>query len=269
MRSFYPRDFRDPKEMVAAVRARSYPVARRAAVASILARQAEQNGVLEPSRAALAAFGQADSVAVVAGQQPGLFGGPLYTIYKMLTAASLAREIEAATGAPAVPVFWIASDDHDFDEVRTTYMSEGSEGPTPLSYPAEAAPRGVSAARITFGPAVEALVRSAESLLPPSPFRDAVLAQLKTACAGGVSPRRSPIPRADRGGAGVLLSTPRIPRPRRPRSPCSARGRPGGGARWRRRSGARRWRRLATTRRSTRGQRADLFWHGRERERCG
>ncbi len=185
MRSFYPRDFRELNELVAAVRARSYPVARRAAVATILARQAEQNGVLEPSRAALAAFGRADSVAVVAGQQPGLFGGPLYTMYKMLTAASLAREIEAATGAPAVPVFWIASDDHDFDEVRTTYMSEGAEEPTPLSYPTEAAPRGVSAARITFGPAVEALVRSAESLLPPSPFREAVLAQLKAAYAPG------------------------------------------------------------------------------------
>jgi len=185
LRPFYPCDFRDPEAMVAAARARAYPEQRRAAILAVLTRQAEQNGVIEPSRAALAAFARADSVAVVAGQQPGLFGGPLYTIYKMLTAASLAREIEAATGARAVPVFWIASDDHDFDEVRTAYMGDGGEEPTPLSYPAEAAPRGVSASRVTFGPAVEALVRSAESLLPPSPFRDAVLAQVKAAYAPG------------------------------------------------------------------------------------
>jgi len=185
VRSFYPRDFRDPKDMVAAARARAYPAERRAAAAAILGRQAEQFGVLDPSRAALTRFARPDSIAVVSGQQPGLFGGPLYTLYKLLTAARLARELEGTTGVPSVAVFWVASDDHDFDEVRTIHMSDGGEGPTPLSYPAEAAPRGVSAARVTFGPAVEALVRSAESLLPPSPFRDAVLARLKAAYAPG------------------------------------------------------------------------------------
>lgn len=185
MAAFYPRDFRDPAGAVAAARARDYPEARRAKTASILARQAESWGVLDASREALARFARADSVAVVSGQQPGLFGGPLYTLYKLLTAANLARSIEAATGSPVVPVFWIASDDHDFEEVRATFVSDGAADPTPLAYPAEAAPRGVSIARIRFGPAVEALVRSAESVAPPSPFRDAVLARLRAAYAPG------------------------------------------------------------------------------------
>lgn len=185
MGAFYPRDFRDPAAAVLAARARDYPESRRAKTASILARQAESWGILDASREALARFGRADSVAVVSGQQPGLFGGPLYTLYKMLTAANLARTLEAATGAPAVPVFWIASDDHDFEEVRTTWVSDGAADPTPLSYPAEAAPRGVSASRIRFGPAVEALVRSAESVVPPSPFREEVLARLRAAYAPG------------------------------------------------------------------------------------
>lgn len=185
MRAFYPCDFRDPAGAVAAARARDYPAARRARTASILARQAESWGVLDASREALDRFARADSVAVVSGQQPGLFGGPLYTLYKLLTAANLARTIESATGVTTVPVFWIASDDHDFEEIRTTYVSDGAADPTPLAYPAEAAPRGVSASRIRFGPAVEALVRSAESVVPPSPFRDSVLTRLREAYAPG------------------------------------------------------------------------------------
>src|SRR5207247_5852102 len=58
----------------------------------------------------------ADCVAVVSGQQAGLFGGPLYTIYKALSAVKLA-ECLSQRGVKAVPVFWIASEDHDFDEV--------------------------------------------------------------------------------------------------------------------------------------------------------
>jgi bacillithiol biosynthesis cysteine-adding enzyme BshC len=162
-----------------------YPDDRRAKVAAILTRQATQNGVLDASRPALDAFAKPGTIVVVAGQQPGLFGGPLYTMYKLLTAALLAREIQSATGVTAVPIFWIASDDHDFDELRTIWASDGGEAPTALSYPAEAAPRGVSAARIKFGPAVEALVRSAESLVPPSPFREESLARLKSCYAPG------------------------------------------------------------------------------------
>lgn len=185
MRAFYARDFRDPAGLVAAVRAREYPESRRAKTAAILARQAEQWGILDASRESLRRFARPEALAVVSGQQPGIFGGPLYTLYKLLTAANLARSIEAATGVPVVPVFWIASDDHDFEELRTTYVSDGAAEPTPLSYPVEAAPRGVSVARIRFGPAVEALVRSAESVVPPSPFREGVLGRLRAAYAPG------------------------------------------------------------------------------------
>ena len=55
------------------------------------------------------------AVAVVTGQQPGLFTGPLYTILKAITAIKLARAITEA-GLPAVPIFWIAAEDHDYEE---------------------------------------------------------------------------------------------------------------------------------------------------------
>ena len=56
------------------------------------------------------------ALAVTTGQQPGLFGGPLYTMHKAMSAAGLAAELEAAWGRPVVPVFWLAGDDHDFAE---------------------------------------------------------------------------------------------------------------------------------------------------------
>jgi bacillithiol biosynthesis cysteine-adding enzyme BshC len=55
--------------------------------------------------------------AVVTGQQVGLFGGPLYTLLKAATAVRLAREASERTGLPHVPIFWLATEDHDFAEV--------------------------------------------------------------------------------------------------------------------------------------------------------
>ena len=53
---------------------------------------------------------------VTTGQQPGLFGGPLYNVSKALTAARLAEALEKRSGRPVVPVFWVSSEDHDWEE---------------------------------------------------------------------------------------------------------------------------------------------------------
>jgi bacillithiol synthase len=55
---------------------------------------------------------------VTTGQQPGLYGGPLYSLYKALTAARLAEALEVRLGKPVLPVFWVASDDHDWAEAN-------------------------------------------------------------------------------------------------------------------------------------------------------
>lgn len=62
-----------------------------------------------------------DCVAVVTGQQAGLFSGPLYTIYKAFSAIKLS-ECLRGRGFKSVPVFWIASEDHDFDEVSKAFV---------------------------------------------------------------------------------------------------------------------------------------------------
>src|SRR5579862_9222162 len=61
------------------------------------------------------------AVAVVTGQQVGLFGGPAYSIYKALTAVHVAREL-TERGVDAVPVFWLATEDHDLAEVDHCFL---------------------------------------------------------------------------------------------------------------------------------------------------
>ncbi len=58
------------------------------------------------------------TLVVVTGQQTGLFTGPLITVYKAVTAIALARKLSTSLNRPVVPVFWVCSDDHDFEEIR-------------------------------------------------------------------------------------------------------------------------------------------------------
>lgn len=97
----------------------------------------EYNARLGASRVSLEkieALSSGNAVPVVAGQQPGLLGGPLYTLYKVLTAVSLSEKLShgGATGMDArengtlsvVPVLWNASDDSDFAEVSSATFFE-------------------------------------------------------------------------------------------------------------------------------------------------
>lgn len=60
-----------------------------------------------------------ETVAIVAGQQAGLFGGPLFALLKALTAVRLARTVSAEHNVTAVPVFWVHGEDHDLDEISS------------------------------------------------------------------------------------------------------------------------------------------------------
>ena len=118
---FYRHDPHNPASLIAAARELDYPEERRQAIVRNLA---AQNGQSE----SLSRLAQPGTVAVVTGQQVGLFSGPAYTIYKALTAARLASEL-TARGIQAVPVFWLATEDHDFDEVNHAWVFDASRTP--------------------------------------------------------------------------------------------------------------------------------------------
>jgi bacillithiol biosynthesis cysteine-adding enzyme BshC len=110
--------------VTAVARELDFPKERRSAVATILRAQNTAFG------AGPAVFENLDrlekgAVAVVSGQQVGLFSGPAYSFYKALSAVQVANEL-TRSGIEAVPVFWMATEDHDVDEVRhVSWFQEG------------------------------------------------------------------------------------------------------------------------------------------------
>lgn len=107
---------------------------------------------LDPSGAAaerLERVAEANGIVVTTGQQPGLFGGPLYTLLKALSALALADRIERETGIPTAPVFWAATDDGDFAEAAWTAVA-GEGQVKRLSIPRRG-PEGVVMAEMPLG----------------------------------------------------------------------------------------------------------------------
>jgi len=121
---FYSHNPHDPASYSAAAREVRYPDDRRAAVARVLEAQ-------NPGNALVSRFAQPGTVAVLTGQQVGLFSGPAYTVYKALTAARLSEDLNAR-GIPAVPIFWLATEDHDFAEVDHVWIFDAGHHPVLL-----------------------------------------------------------------------------------------------------------------------------------------
>ena len=130
------------------------PVVARAAIAEALA---DTNAAYGHPRAEELAAKLADpaTLVVVTGQQPGLLGGPLYTLSKAVAASLWAERLEAS-GRPAVAIFWVATEDHDFlESSRGTFL--GAEGAISLDLGEDTAPLTPVGMR-TFGPPISPLL---------------------------------------------------------------------------------------------------------------
>lgn len=141
----------------------SYPTERRAEVVRLLREQNAALGAGAETQSNLERL-EKGAVAVVTGQQVGLFSGPAYAIYKALTAVQIAEELTRA-GISAVPVFWMATEDHDLEEVRhATWFDQGKL----IRFELPVAPGGEvgrPVGGIALGPQIEPLAREAAELL--------------------------------------------------------------------------------------------------------
>src|SRR5215467_1922134 len=150
-----------------------YPQSRRSTVAAILREQNEGWGASGKALENLTRL-EAGAVAVVSGQQVGLFGGPAYAFYKAVSAIRIAKDL-TEQGIDAVPVFWMATEDHDLDEVRrTAFFRDGKlvriELPGGVG---NSAPVG----RIALGDAVREAVNTAGQILGADSEIASVLAE--------------------------------------------------------------------------------------------
>ncbi len=117
-----------------------------------------------------------DCIAVVSGQQAGLLGGPLYTIYKALSAVKLA-ECLTQRGVKSVPVFWVATEDHDFEEVATAHFIDRDCKLAEISVSTEIHADGSPVGHAILDESIETTVTKLLQSLPTTEFSEE-LAQL-------------------------------------------------------------------------------------------
>lgn len=159
-------------------RAQAHPRQRDRMVA-ILQAQLEARQAPEQARAAAAKLADPRTVAIVTGQQAGLFGGPLYTLMKGLTAAKLAAEIEAQYGVPCVTVFWNHAEDHDWEEVASAYVLDEELQPRRLTVAGVEGDGHIPVGQVRLTDDIERVLDELAVVLPRTEFTDEVLAQLR------------------------------------------------------------------------------------------
>ena len=165
-RPFFPHAFSSQQDFVAKaaeVDGRFDRAARERAVEAIIVPP-------EGDAARLEEFVERGGYMVTTGQQPALFGGPLYNIHKALTAVRMAEALEATLSKPVLPVFWVASEDHDWAEANHTDLIGVDnelhrfeiEAPDPDVHP--------PIHRIPLGPSVSGTVEMFLQSLPQTEF---------------------------------------------------------------------------------------------------
>jgi bacillithiol synthase len=128
----------------------------------------------------------ADCLAVVSGQQAGLFSGPLYTIYKALSAVKLAGCL-TQRNTKAVPVFWIATEDHDFPEVAKAEFIGRDCKLAHVEVSEQLHKEGQPVGRVLIDTSIDAVVSQLLELLPSSEFSPDLEALLRDAWRSGRS----------------------------------------------------------------------------------
>ncbi len=162
IRSFYPRPPQFAEWMKEEASKITYEAERRERVAGILTAQNKSWGASEKTLQNLERL-RKGAVAVVTGQQVGLFGGPMFAIYKALTAVKLAEEASNA-GIDAVPIFWLATYDHDLAEVNHVSIPASEGNLQTLTTPSHGV-AGAAVSSVHLGDEIVPVVEQAVALL--------------------------------------------------------------------------------------------------------
>ncbi len=181
---FFTGDPADETAWRAAVAARERSPGTTAPITPLLRAQQQARGAPAAAMAAAERLDASRAVAIVTGQQAGLFGGPLYTLFKALSAIRLARQVEQIHGVPAVAVFWVDAEDHDIDEIRDCGVLDADLRLETVSLPNRAAP-GTPASTVQLGPEVEVVLEQLAATLPQTDFTPELMAGLRRAYARG------------------------------------------------------------------------------------
>ncbi len=188
---FYASDYRTIDDITLRAKAVNGFSRDRDLLAETLLSQNEEWGLDDATRKNIERLRQNDSLAVVTGQQVGMLGGPLYTIYKTSTAIALARKLAESSGLNVVPIFWLEGEDHDLDEVKTVHLLSRNETIS-LTYdiaPPKDGENHGPVGRLKLGDSIVSLLDQLDDLLPPTDFKSELMKGIRDAYRPGVSMR--------------------------------------------------------------------------------
>jgi len=178
--AFYPGDWRAPEERRVRAEAAAARPADREVLADVLVEQNEEWGGGAAAQRNVEALRDPETVAVVTGQQVGLFTGPLYTIYKTITTLQLAEEWAEQTGRTVVPVFWVEGEDHDFEEIATSHVLRRNDLVS-LTYDPDVDDNPGAVGRLTLTEAIDDVLDRLDETLPDSDFKPSVMERVRAA----------------------------------------------------------------------------------------
>ncbi len=125
--------------------------------------------------------------AVVTGQQPGILTGPIYTIYKALTAIKLSESLKEKYGYNLVPIFWIEANDHDFEEIRTVNLIDKKKSPVSIKFEPEIEFKNRPLGEINFDSGIEKFLQNLCQYLQDNEFKAEILELLNKCCGKSTS----------------------------------------------------------------------------------
>ena len=138
----------------------------------------------EASTARLQAVKEGKGFVVTTGQQPGLFSGPLYSIWKALSAIRLADALQEALDVPVLPVFWVASEDHDWDETDHTWLIGVDNDLHRVALDPVEGAGDAPLFRLPIGAGIPALLEAVQGMLPETDVAGETLDRLRAAYSG-------------------------------------------------------------------------------------
>lgn len=125
LRDFFTyQPFAPLNDRIEHLRTRTYP---RNELVSLLTETNKHWGADESTLQQIERLKYDDAVVVVGGQQAGLFTGPLYTVHKIISIIKFAKQQEEKLNVPVIPLFWIAGEDHDYDEINHIYTISNND----------------------------------------------------------------------------------------------------------------------------------------------
>ncbi len=184
---FFSGHFHDPTAFdlqTEKVQSRNLP---RKRLAAILKEQNLSYGCGEQTIENIDTLTQDQTCAVVTGQQVGLFSGPLYTVFKALTAIKLAESLNQNSTGYFVPIFWLASDDHDFAEINHITLLDKENQIKDIPYQTHSSSLKIPVSRIALTTEISHCVQQINDHTRDSEFKPEILSRLGTAYQPGRS----------------------------------------------------------------------------------